>query len=364
MPYFMSFQRMANKLNGNAAGPSGGAKESRFGTGIGSQGPVNTANYTVDFLPTSELIARGVQIVLGFIFLIVAIVLSSFQSKWLGAPSGLSGFLLFIALLNIIVVFAVTAIPFAHERSGFNAVKRPARLLREGRVNIILNGIMAIITGLCAMVQTISTTTSSACKNPANDPSVGKQKGSKDDYISALGSFCTSKRAETAFAWFLVLSWIATLVLFLRVWRVGRKNGPRIPPFQHPIDDSAFEPIQYTGEDVDEDDDRGDYAGISHRYGEGGDGRYGAGAGTGPGAIGAGRYDDNAPGIPGSYGSGPTGRDNLDQRNHNPFADQNRVPAPVGYPAQPPAYGGPPRQSYDYGAYGGGMPAGDGGRPY
>lgn len=148
------------------------------------------------------------------------------------------------------------------------------------------------------------------------------------------------------------VTWAVALAFFFQGWRSGRKNGPRIPPFQHPIDDSAFEPIQYAGEDVDEEDDRGDYAGIaSHRYGEGGDGRYGN----------APRYDDHgyggaAGGPPGAYSSpgmgGGGGRDSFDMRNPNPFADQNRAYANN----QPPAYGGgaPPRQSYDYGAYGAG----------
>ncbi len=55
----------------------------------------------------------------------------------------------------------------------------------------------------CRITQTISTTTAKACKDPVADKSVESQKGgTKEQYISALGSFCTSKRAETAFAWF------------------------------------------------------------------------------------------------------------------------------------------------------------------
>ncbi len=156
---------------------------------------------------------------------------------------------------------------------------------------------------------------------------------------------------------------------------MSRKNGPRIPPFQHPIDESAFEPIQYTGDEDDYDyrggagggaaDERADYDGMAaHRYGDGGDGQYG----TGP------RYDDYAgdrnggrvprvpppaapspgPGFPGAYNSPQPDqqRDSLDMRGSNPFADQHRAPARG---APPPGYGSD-RPSYEYGsgAYGGG----------
>lgn len=56
-----------------------------------------------------------------------------------------------------------------------------------------------------SVIQTISTTTLKGCKDHANDASVGTQNGgTKEQYIGALGSFCNSKRAETAFAWFLM----------------------------------------------------------------------------------------------------------------------------------------------------------------
>ena len=103
-----------------------------------------------DFLPKRELIVRGVQAVLEFIFLIVAIVLASFQSKWLGGPSGLTGFLLFIAILNLVVTLLLTIVPLVHERSGYKTLKGAARLLREGRVGLIMNGVMAGINALVA----------------------------------------------------------------------------------------------------------------------------------------------------------------------------------------------------------------------
>lgn len=119
------------------------------------------------------------------------------------------------------------------------------------------------------------------------------------------------------------------MLIFLRQWRLTRKNGPRIPPFVHPTDDSAFEPI-HAGDDVD-DDDRGDYpaaAAAGGRYGDGGDGRYGGG-------YDAGRRDSyGAP--PGAYNSPyPNVRPSYDA--HNPFGD-----------VAPPAAA---RPSYDYGAY-------------
>jgi hypothetical protein len=45
MPDFMGIKRISAKLGGGGGG-GGPAKEGRFGTGIGSMGPVTTANYT------------------------------------------------------------------------------------------------------------------------------------------------------------------------------------------------------------------------------------------------------------------------------------------------------------------------------
>lgn len=118
-----------------------------------------------------------------------------------------------------------------------------------------------------------------------------------------------------------IVATIAMLLLFLRGWRQARKNGPRIPPFVHPADDGAFEPI---AGDMDAEADMNDmYARdqtggfVSNRYGEGGDGRYGYGG-----------YEEGVHG--GSYGPQVTSG----YSRTDPFADS-----------------GLPRQSYDYGAY-------------
>lgn len=148
----------------------------------------------------------------------------------------------------------------------------------------------------------------------------------------------------------------------MRTWRQSRKNGPRIPPFVHPAENSAFEPL---GDD--DDDFGGEGAALSsNRYGDGGNGNYGGG------------YDDedgyNAPGGYSNYGGGrsesparqPTrtladiearygmkqpqhqnsynSYERRDSYNPNPFNDGNA------------------RQSYDYGAYG--NSGGEEGDPY
>jgi hypothetical protein len=115
---------------------------------------------------------------------------------------------------------------------------------------------------------------------------------------------------------------VATMLLFLRFWKLSRKNGPRIPPFVHPGNDGDFQPI---GEDMDgEGYDEGGYGKddeghkpLSNRYGEGGDGQCTGGRGNMPV-----KYDTGAP-------------TSAIYTRTDPFADSNYMP----------------RQSYDYGAY-------------
>jgi hypothetical protein len=126
---------------------------------------------------------------------------------------------------------------------------------------------------------------------------------------------------------------IATMLLFLRFWKLSRKNGPRIPPFVYPGGEGDFQPI---ADDVDGEGDEygrvphqvsGNEA-LSQRYGDGGDGKYsnysGGGLANQGYETGRSNYDMGA--------SQPTGFTRTD-----PFADSAYVP----------------RQSYDYGAYGG-----------
>lgn len=121
------------------------------------------------------------------------------------------------------------------------------------------------------------------------------------------------------------------MLLFLRFWRLSRKNGPRIPPFIHPADDGDFQPI---ADDVDGDYEGEDgygrgnmpYKAPSDRYGEGGDGRdstYPAGAHESKYSLPNSAIVDASSGPPRGY------------TRNDPFADTGYVP----------------RQSYDYGAY-------------
>lgn len=119
-----------------------------------------------------------------------------------------------------------------------------------------------------------------------------------------------------------------------------RKNGPRIPPFVHPTDDSAFEPIG-AGDDIDE-DDRGDYR-AGGRYGEGGDGRYGAAYDDMPGGYGYGAQRPNSVAdIEARYGMNSAAAARRD--TYDPFADSAAAPGP--------------RPSHDYGAYSDAPPTG------
>lgn len=122
------------------------------------------------------------------------------------------------------------------------------------------------------------------------------------------------------------------MLLFLRFWKLSRKNGPRIPPFVHPADEGDFQPIadEMDGEAYDAaayGHNGGAYNPPSNRYGDGGDGRY--------------AYSETAQvaGYPagqnGRYDPGP--ESTASYTRTDPFADSTYMP----------------RQSYDYGAYGG-----------
>lgn len=121
------------------------------------------------------------------------------------------------------------------------------------------------------------------------------------------------------------------MLLFLRFWKLSRKNGPRIPPFVHPADDGAFQPIadDVDGEAYDAEayaaQNGGAYNPPSNRYGDGGNGSYGYNETAQVAHLGveSGRYD-----------SGPESAASYTRTD--PFADSAYIP----------------KQSYDYGAYG------------
>ena len=344
MPDFMSLKKVWGKLD------SGGADQQNP-QGPYAQGIGNTAargaptTHDDDRVARVNMILRALQVFFGLVTLLIAVYMATFQSKWVGSPSGLTGLLLFLASASLVASAIFLVVPIIYERSGYKYMKGFTRALSEARVGMVCNGVFAFLILILAMTQTISAYTSAGCKNPKNDPHAGGKD--RADFVNQLGGWCRTKRAEAAFCWFLWVTWFLSLLLFLRQWRLERKNGPRIPPFVHPNEDSAFEPIN----DLD-DEDAFDETAKTARYGDGGDGRY-----------------DAAPVSHGAVGQPNTGSYN--RRGSNPLADiEAKYGMSPAYHADPFADGraatpGYSRPSYDYNAYGsGGVPGGYAADPY
>ncbi|TKY87162.1 hypothetical protein EX895_003839 [Sporisorium graminicola] len=339
MPDFMSLRKVWGKLDSGAAdqpNPAG-----LYGQGIGNTAAGATGaaprprNADQERVARVNMILRQAQVFFALITLLIAVYMASFQARWVGSPSGLTGLLLFLASASLVASSIFLVVPMIYERSGYKTMKGFARALSEARVGLVSNGVFGFLLLILAMTQTISAFTSPGCKDPAKDPHAGGKD--RADFVKQLGGWCRTKRAEAAFCWFLWVTWFLSLLLFLRQWRIERKTGPRIPPFVHPRDDSAFEPI----DDLD-DDDAFDETAKSAWYGDGGDARYGAvpaGHAGGPPQMSS--YDrsydrrggDPLADIQAKYGMSPA-------YNPDPFVDAR---------AATPAYG---RPSYDYSAYG------------
>jgi hypothetical protein len=308
------------------------------GADMSSGGGGYMGTWGEDRMTNVAISIRVFQLVCAFCMLIVTITLATFQTKWIGKLSGLTALLLIVTVLTFILVAFLVVVSFLPH--SFNITQdKIIRVLEQPRLGLSMNGAGVGIWLIVAMTQTISAYTSAGCKDPTKDPHVSSSKGLKDAFVAALPSFCTSKRAGAAFAWLITVSCIATLLLFLRMWKLSRRNGPRIPPFVQPGDDGAFEPI---GEDLGYDEEDNLYARdqaampSSNRYGDGGDGQYGYSGYQDPrmpvNAYNGGPYDHGHS----TYGQ-PSGGGGGD-----PFADQQ---------AQYQQQAQPPRQSYDYGAY-------------
>ncbi|PWN47392.1 hypothetical protein IE53DRAFT_390466 [Violaceomyces palustris] len=307
MPAFSNLKSMVT----NSGSAKGGFTT---GGGGGIQGGAPTtlpSSADDDELARFNLILRGCQIFFAVVMLLIAVVMASFQSKWVGSPSGLTGFLIFVAVASLVSSLVFLVVPVIYERSGYKTLKGLDRALKEVRVGLVINGIFTGLLLIVSVTQTISAYTSAGCKNPDNDPHAAKGKDG-DAFRNALKGWCRDKRAQSAFCWFLWITWLLALLLFFRQWRTDRKQGPRIPPFVHPTDDSAFEPL---GDD--DDDDRGIMDEMHvQRYG---------GASYNP-------LSD----IEAKYGFNTSSANNA---SSNPFEDR--------YQSAPP----PTRPSYDYNAY-------------
>lgn len=324
MPDFLSIKKVWGKLESN---PS-------------SQGISNTANNPNTPVVREEnkvakttLILRGLQLFFAMVMLLIAVWMATFQHRWAGSPSGLTGFLLFMASASAVTSAIFLTVPIIFERSGYKTFKGLTGALAETRVGLVTNSFFALLMLFVSAAQTISAYTSAGCKDPAKDPHAEVVKD-KDAFIAALDGWCRTKRAEAAFCWFLWVAWLLTLLLFVRQWKLDRKNGPRIPPFNHLKDSSAFEPI----DDLDEDDVYDEVANKSTRYGEGGNGNHTPSAAPASSPD-HGRGGNALADIEARYGMRPTYTD--------PFADQQKTPAAPQY-APSSEY---VRPSYDYSAY-------------
>ncbi|SJX61852.1 uncharacterized protein SRS1_12836 [Sporisorium reilianum f. sp. reilianum] len=348
MPDFMSLKKVWGKLDSGAvdqSNPAGPYAQGIGNTAAAAASAPRPLNADQERVARVNMILRQAQVFFALVSLLIAVYMASFQAKWVGSPSGLTGLLLFLTSASLVTSSIFLVVPMIYERSGYKTMKGFARALSEARVGLVSNGIFGFLLLILAMTQTISAFTSAGCKNPAKDPHAGGKD--RADFVKQLGGWCRTKRAEAAFCWLLWVTWFLSLLLFLRQWRIERKTGPRIPPFVHPRNDSAFEPI----DDLD-DDDAFDETAKSARYGDGGDGRYGA--------------------MPTAPAVGPPQMSSYDRRGGNPLADiEAKYGMSPAYNADPfadaraatPGYG---RPSYDYSAYGAsaGPPGGYAPDPY
>lgn len=224
--------------------PRGGDPEKVTGGGIGH---TVKSTLTSPSMPSAHpstiaritLWTRCAAAALYFLALIVAIVAASFQKKWVGAPSGLTGFLLFTDAAFILLLGLFILVPVLADRgTGGKRIAELERALREDRVGFLGHGFCLVLGLIVAVTQLISTLGAAACKDPSSDDHAKSSTGKEEDYVSALGGFCHTKRAEAAFLWLGWLGFAVLAVLFLVGFRQSRKAGPRIPPFVHPHGES------------------------------------------------------------------------------------------------------------------------------
>lgn len=94
-------------------------------------------------------------------------------------------------------------VPILYERSNYRYGKSLNRALGEARVGLVVNGVWTLVGLIGALAATISAYTSAGCKDASKDPHAeSPSSGSKEDFQKALPSFCTTKKAASAFAWF------------------------------------------------------------------------------------------------------------------------------------------------------------------
>ena len=200
MPDFMSIKKLVSKVKEQGQ-PAGSSNGSRFGPGISNTGEGAVIVQGDDRSTRVNLILRGLQTFFALVAMLIAVFMATFQTKWVGAPSGLTGLLLFVTAASMLVSIIFFVVPFIHERSGYKTFKQLHRILSEARVGMVTNGIFVGLTLIVAVTQTISAYISPGCKDPEKDPhAVGPLK---NKYVAEIPGWCRTKRAEAAFLWFL-----------------------------------------------------------------------------------------------------------------------------------------------------------------
>jgi len=166
---------------------------------------------------------------------------ASFQAKWGVGPSGLTGFALFVSVSGIFLSTFLLFVPVIYEK--YDKFGPLARALQEVRVSFILTGVGSTFSLLIAFITTISAWTEAGCKNASNDPhaSLG------DDFVNALPSWCSTKKAGCIFFWLTFGFWLASFVLLIIDWRSGNLTTRRLdPPFTRPDIEEAEEEEEAT----------------------------------------------------------------------------------------------------------------------
>lgn len=169
------------------------------------------------------------QIFFNFLSMACFASVASFQAKWGVGPSGLSGFAIFVSVAGIFLSAFMLFVPVVYEK--YDRLVKLATALKELRVGVILTGVGCTFSLLIAFVTTISAWTEAGCKNASNDPhaSLGS------DYVGALPSWCSTKKAGCIFFWLAFGFWLASLILLIINWRSGNlTQRPKDPPFTRP----------------------------------------------------------------------------------------------------------------------------------
>lgn len=162
---------------------------------------------------------------------ICAAALAGFQARWLGRPSGLSGFLLFVATLSLLVVGVMLLAPLGAQHVG--VLVHPAARAREPRSGSIVRAVPAGFVLVAAVAQAVSTGSARYCPLHALSTSRLRPGRDRDAYLSALSGFCASKVAATIFLWFLLAAWGANGALFWAACQ-RRRQPPPHNPAEHP----------------------------------------------------------------------------------------------------------------------------------